>query len=192
MSVGVSFEELLAWSDEAANFWKAHLDANPALLDLPCGIGGAGNVQDFVRHIWGAELRWAQRLASLPETPREQIPAGPLDALFDLHRQAVLIFRDLLSAPEDTWNEPYLLNFSWAPPEMRTVSRRKVAAHALFHSQRHWAQLATLVRNAGFPSNFRGDLLFSPTLRWAPMKAEVLSAASESRSGTAPVCPGLA
>jgi uncharacterized damage-inducible protein DinB len=53
----------------------------------------------------------------------------------------------------------------WVPPEARTVSRRKVAVHALFHSQRHWAQLATLVRNAGFPSGFKGDLLFSPALR---------------------------
>jgi hypothetical protein len=34
-------------------------------------------------------------------------------------------------------------------------------AHMLFHSQRHWAQLATLVRSAGFPSGFKGDILFS-------------------------------
>ncbi|MGO8759642.1 MAG: DinB family protein [Terracidiphilus sp.] len=165
MKVGVSFDELLAWDDEAAGFWKAHLDANPALLELPCGIGGTANVQEFVRHIWGVELRWAQRLAGLPETPKQQIPAGPLGALFETHRQAVAIFRDLLAAPEETWNEPFVLNFDWMPPEMRTVTRRKVAGHALFHSQRHWAQLATLVRNAGFPSNFRGDLLMSPALR---------------------------
>ncbi len=40
----------------------------------------------------------------------------------------------------------YVLEFNWMPPEQRTVSRRKVAAHMLFHSQRHWAQLAALVR----------------------------------------------
>ncbi|MGD1106715.1 MAG: hypothetical protein ABR865_06690 [Terracidiphilus sp.] len=165
MSAGVTLEEMLAWNDQAPEYWKAHFDANPNLLDLPCGIGGAANVQEFVRHIWGAELRWAQRLAAEPETPRERIPAGPLDALFDLHRQAVAIYRRLLAAPELTWGEPYVLNFDWVPQEERTVTRRKIAVHALFHSQRHWAQLATLVRNAGFPSNFRGDLLFSPALR---------------------------
>jgi hypothetical protein len=53
----------------------------------------------------------------------------------------------------------------WVPPAARTFSRRKGSVHALFHSQRHWAQLATLVRNAGFPSGFKGDLLFSPALR---------------------------
>jgi uncharacterized damage-inducible protein DinB len=165
MSTGITLQELLAWNEEASKFWKAHLDSNPHLLDLACGIGGATNVQEFVRHIWGVELRWNQRLASLPVTPREGFPTGPLDALFDLHNQAVQIFTGLLAAPDESWNESYILDMDWVPPEKRTVSRRKVAVHALFHSQRHWAQLATLVRNAGFPSGFQGDLLFSPSLR---------------------------
>jgi uncharacterized damage-inducible protein DinB len=164
MSLGITLEELLAWNEQSADFWKSHLDANPELLKLPCGIGGAATVQELVRHIWGAELRWTERLAGTPETPREKISAGPLDALFDVHRQAVEIFRELLAAPQDTWAQPYILNFEWIPPENRTVSRRKIAAHALFHSQRHWAQLATLVRAAEFPSQFRGDLLFSTAL----------------------------
>lgn len=165
MSAAITLEELLAWSEHSANYWKTHLDAHPSLLELPCGIGAAANVQEFVRHIWGADLRWAQRLAGIPETPRDQLPAGPLDALFELHRQAIDIFRQLLAAPEDTWSDPYELKFDWVPAEQRIVSRKKIAAHALFHSQRHWAQLATLVRSAGFPSTFRGDLLFSPALR---------------------------
>jgi hypothetical protein len=56
------------------------------------------------------------------------LPAGPLDALFDLHRQAVAIFRNLLAAPEQTWSDPFVLDFDWVPPEQRTVSRRKIAA----------------------------------------------------------------
>jgi uncharacterized damage-inducible protein DinB len=164
MSVGITFDEMLAWNDHASAYWKAHFEANPDLLDLPCGIGGAKNVQEFIRHIWGAELRWAERLAGVEETPREKIPAGPLAALFDLHSHAIAIYQQLLAAPEQTWSDRYVLKFDWVPPEQRSVSRRKIAAHALFHSQRHWAQLATLVRNAGFPSDFRGDLLFSPAL----------------------------
>jgi uncharacterized damage-inducible protein DinB len=97
----------------------------------------------------------------LPETAREKVPAGQLEALFDIHCQAVAIFRNLLASPESTWSEPYVLQFDWIPPEKRSVTRRKIAAHAMIHSQRHWAQLTTLVRNAGFPSNFRGDVLFA-------------------------------
>jgi uncharacterized damage-inducible protein DinB len=135
------------------------------LLDLPCGIGGAENVQALVRHIWGAELRWAERLAGKAETAREAVPAGPLDALFNLHLQAAKIFAELLADPAADWEGAYTLEVKWIPPEKRVLSRRKVLGHALFHSERHWAQLATLVRTAGYPSEFRGDLLFSSALK---------------------------
>jgi len=164
MTPAITLDELLAWNDESSVFWNKHLKANPALLELPCGIGGAASVQEFVRHIWGVELRWGQRLAGLPLTAREEMPAGPLDALFDLHLRACEIHRGLLTAPAQSWDETFQLNVDWLPPDARTVSRRKVAAHALFHSQRHWAQLATLVRAAGFPSGFKGDLLASKAL----------------------------
>lgn len=164
MSVGISFDELLAWNDEAANSWYEHLDIDPAQLELSCDIGGATTVQDFVRHIWGAELRWGQRLAALPELSREDTPRGPLDALFNLHRDAMEIFRNLLSAPEPSWNDPYALNVDWMPEHLRTPTRRKVAAHALFHSHRHYAQLATLLRHAGFHTKIRGDQLFNLAL----------------------------
>jgi len=164
MSVAIEMGELLTWSDEASNFWKEHLEKNPALLELPCGIGGAATVQELVRHIWGAELRWAERLGGLPETPREAIPAGPLDALFELHGKAGPIYRGLLADPQQNWEAPYTLDVAWLPADKRTFTRRKILAHALFHARRHWAQLATLVRTAGFPSGFHGDILFSAAL----------------------------
>jgi hypothetical protein len=56
MTAAIALEELLVWNQESSDFWKAHLEANPALLELPCGIGRNADVQAFVRHIWGAEL----------------------------------------------------------------------------------------------------------------------------------------
>ena len=110
MTPAITLEELLAWNDEASNFWKAHLEANPALLELPCGIGGTANVQEFVRHIWGVELRWSQRIAGLPVLAREEVPSGPLDALFDLHTEAVQVFRTLLDDPALNWDEKMTLD----------------------------------------------------------------------------------
>jgi uncharacterized damage-inducible protein DinB len=158
---GISLAELLAWNDEAAHSWKHHLEANPALLEVACDIGNAGNVRGFVRHIWGAELRWANRLAGL-ENP--QLATGPLDALFAMHIQASGVFRSLIDGPEAAWAEPYFLKLDWVPEDKRRMSRRKIALHALFHGHRHYAQLATLARTAGFPAQFGGDLLFSPAL----------------------------
>jgi uncharacterized damage-inducible protein DinB len=161
MSIGITLEELLAWNGETSDWWKAHLDAQPHLLELPCDIGVTRTVQEFVRHIWSAELRWSQRLAGLPVTTREDMPTGPLDALFALHTQAMVTFREVLKADAASWSQPFTLDLANIPPEMRTMSRRKIALHALLHGHRHWAQLATLVRVAGFSSGFGGDLLFS-------------------------------
>jgi uncharacterized damage-inducible protein DinB len=162
MSVGISLAELLSWDEETSAFWYKHFQANPAQLELPCDIGGSKNVRDLVRHNWGVELRWVERLAGLPVTPREALPEGPLDALYDMHLKTAVIFRELLAGPDESWEQPFKID--WIPSFEQTVTRRKVAGHLLFHGQRHWAQLATLLRAAGAPSSFRGDMLLSRAL----------------------------
>ena len=97
-------------------------------------------------------------------TAKEDMPAGPVDALFALHAQAMQIFRELLKGGEASWGESMALDLPFLSPETRTFSRRKIAGHALLHGHRHWAQLATLLRTAGFPSGFGGDLLFSRSI----------------------------
>jgi uncharacterized damage-inducible protein DinB len=164
MTTAISFEELLAWTGESAAFWKAHLEANPALLELPCGIGRAATVNDLIRHIWSGELIWGHRIAGLPELSKAEIPAGPIEALFELHAKAVELFLSTLNNPAWNAEETITLNYDWLPPQARIISRRKALAHTLLHSHRHWAQLATLVRAAGFPSEFQGDLIFSRAL----------------------------
>jgi uncharacterized damage-inducible protein DinB len=164
MAPGISLEELLAWNAESDAFWKSHFDAHPALLELPCGIDGSPNVQELVRHIWMAELRWAQCVAGMAIIPRADLPSGPLDGLSDLHGQARDVFQRLLDDPTWDWERTITLEYEWLPPRLRTASRRKLAAHALLHSQRHWAQLATLIRVAGYPTGFEGDLIFSSAL----------------------------
>jgi len=159
--LGISLAELLAWNDQAAHSWKSHLQANAALLEVACDIGNTGNVLGFARHIWGAEQRWARRLAALEN---KDAVTGPVETLFAMHVEAAELFGGLIDGPDASWAEPYILNFDWVPEDMRRVSRRKIALHSLFHSQRHYAQLATLARVAGFPAQFRGDLLFCAAL----------------------------
>jgi len=161
MGVGISLEELLTWNEEVSAWWKTYLEAHPELLNTPCDIAGTKTVQDLVRHVWGAELRWSQRLAGLPVIPKEDMPEGPVDALFALHSQAMAILRNLLKSDDAAWSEPYALELPHVFSGKLTMSRRKVVLHELLHGHRHWAQLTTLVRAAGFSSGFRGDLLFS-------------------------------
>lgn len=165
MTPTVTLDEMLAWSNEAAEGWRTHFTANPSQLELPCDIGGAATVQAFLRHIWSAELRWAQRIAGLPVTDRAVMPTGPLDALYTLHTESVAILRSSLDNTSFDWNSIVSVELPSLGHGVQSFTRRKLAAHAFFHSQRHYAQLATLLRQAGHPAAVRGDLLFSAALR---------------------------
>src|SRR5271169_4808173 len=44
------------------------------------------------------------------------------------------------------------------------ASKRKIVVHALLHSVRHWAQLATALREAGYPTNWGKDFLYSEVM----------------------------
>ncbi|HUB53009.1 MAG TPA: hypothetical protein VL986_12715 [Terracidiphilus sp.] len=163
MTPAITLEELVAWNEEISTLWRGHLEANPALLELPCGIGGNATVQAFVRHIWGAELVWSQIIRGVPLTDYDVWPQGPLQALFELHHSAVTNFKVLLADPNTVWDERSV-HYPWRRPEQPKPTPRKAMAHVLLHSQRHWAQLSTLIRAAGFPSGIPGDLLLSSAL----------------------------
>ena len=44
------------------------------------------------------------------------------------------------------------------------ASRRKLLTHILLHSMRHWAQLTSLLREAGYKTDWPKDFLFSEAI----------------------------
>jgi uncharacterized damage-inducible protein DinB len=112
--------ELLQWSDETAQHWKALLAAHPEALDFPCDIYRTENVRGLLRHIIAVERRYAQRLSGEPVTPYEEIPSGSLNELFSVHDQAMERYRKLLASSEN-WDEKL---------EFQTLSAGTLAARA--------------------------------------------------------------
>ncbi len=162
MTPALTLDELLAWSDESTRKWLQFLAANPELQQLPCGIYGAASVLGLVRHLVFVELRYSQRLTGLPVTSYEEIPEHSLETLAALHAETVERLRTLLADPAQDWAAE--LEFTTLSAGKIRATRRKTLAHALLHSIRHWAQVATLARAAGFPPKFAGDLLASSAL----------------------------
>lgn len=159
----LTLDELLAWSDDTTRSWLDFLAANPALQQLPCGIYGTETILGLVRHIVAVELRYSQRFLNLPVTTYEEIPQDSLAPLDALHAETMERFRALLSDPAQNWAEE--MQFNTRTAGSISATRRKVLAHALLHSIRHWAQVGTLARAAGCPAKFAGDLLASSALR---------------------------
>ncbi|HET7103382.1 MAG TPA: DinB family protein [Terracidiphilus sp.] len=162
MSAALTLDEILCWSDETTHHWLDFLAAHPEVQQLPCGIYATANVLGLVRHIVVVEMRYGQRLAGLPVTAYEDVPENSLEALTALHAGTMDRLRAVLADPEQDWTRQ--LEFKTLGAGTLSASQRKIVAHALLHGIRHWAQIATLARSAGYPPPFAGDLLISAAL----------------------------
>ncbi len=61
-------QEVLKWNEATSNYWRKFLGENPAILAIPCDIAGTKSVAELLQHIVAVELRYAERIAHLPET----------------------------------------------------------------------------------------------------------------------------
>jgi uncharacterized damage-inducible protein DinB len=125
-------------------------------------VYGVTDVRGLLRHIVGVEIRYAQRLCGEPVTPYEEIPDRPAELLFSLHDASMAKYRQLIADASVNWAEK--LEFTTISAGKRTASRRKILFHGLLHSIRHYAQLATLVRQHGIKPDWPMDLLLLETM----------------------------
>ncbi|HEX4651125.1 MAG TPA: DinB family protein [Granulicella sp.] len=157
----LSAEELIAWNDTTARRWHAFFSANPAALALPCDIHATPTdphtVAHFLQHIVAAQLRHAQRLAGQLIDDYDAIPGLTPDDFLISHDRTLTLLRSLLADPTIDWAGP--MEFQTLTAGRRRSSRRTLLFHSMLHGIRHYAQLATLIRQAGYTPNIPGDYL---------------------------------
>ncbi len=153
----LSAEDVLAWNDRSAQSWRTVIEQHPEILAIPCDIYGVPNVALLLRHIVSAEVRYAQRLVGLPGSPLEAFLHSSAADLFDAHDRAIRSLRAELGRPLN-WDEPFA--FQTISHGGARSTRKTIFFHALLHSIRHYAQLATLVRQHGFQPPDALDYLF--------------------------------
>ena len=149
-------EEMIAWIDTTSMRWRDLIVAHPELLSLPCDVMGVSSVAELLQHIVAVELRYAEQLAGLPATDYTAIPFDSVDAIYATHLHAIALIRRQLASNID-WDERIdFVTRSMGP--MRS-SRKTLLFHALLHAVRHYAQLATLVRQYGVKPGWQMDYL---------------------------------
>jgi len=163
MPLSIPAENLLTWNDDTTRRWRDFIRHNPTILALPCDIRNGKTVADTLQHIVAVELRYAQRLNGLPESPYEEIPKGSIDSLLSAHELAFGLVRNLLANPSYDWTTEIL--FDTISLGRIRASRETVLLHLTLHSIRHYAQLATLVRQQGFRPTWPMDYLFTAAQR---------------------------
>ena len=152
----LSANEMLAWLEHSSNRWKLLLETHPEILDLPCSVAGVITAGGLLQHIVAVELRYAERLADLPATDYEAIPFDSVDAIYATHERAANLLREQIER-KVTWSER--IEFPTRSVGNVRASRRAVLFHSMLHSIRHYAQLATLVRENGIKPDWPMDYL---------------------------------
>ena len=163
MPCTISADKLVAWNDVTAQHWRKFIAAKPIVLSLLCDIRNGKTVADTLQHIVAVELRYAQRLAGLPESPYEEIPKSSIESLMAAHDLAFFLVRNLLANSDYDWSAE--LTFDTISAGRLSASRETILVHLTLHSIRHYAQLATLVRQQGYKTNWPMDYLLAETLR---------------------------
>jgi uncharacterized damage-inducible protein DinB len=149
--------ELIDWLEKTSSGWRQLLTSHPELLATPCDIMGVQTVAQLLQHIVAVELRYAERLSDLPATDYANIPCGSVESLYATHERAIALFKKLLVSDID-WNAPIEYTTRALGPT-RSI-RKTILFHALLHGIRHYAQLATLVRQQGIKPGWPMDYLF--------------------------------
>ena len=157
---GLSFGELLDYANEETNHWRDWFSKNTPALDVPCDIAGAKSVREVVLHIVAVQTRYAERLLNKPVTEYGDLDSKSVAELFSLAEKSAEDMRSFaVSANDADWDGT--LTFPTRTAGTLTASRRKIFVHALLHSVRHWAQLATFLRHQGYQQEWPHDFIFS-------------------------------
>jgi uncharacterized damage-inducible protein DinB len=154
----VKFQELLAYTDWERNQWRDWFSSmGRAVLDVSTGGERHKSVAELIKHIFAVEMRYIQRLKGEPLTPYNAIPIDSAESLFDFGYESRAAFKEFLSRTPDL-NLNY--EFSVLDVQIRAPIR-KFVIHVLIHEIRHWAQVALLLRQAGYEELGEHDFINS-------------------------------
>ena len=152
MPFPISLDDFLTYSDRDRQAWHAWFRQHgPATLAVDLGAHNSGRILDvgqLVRHIFSAEKRYVQRSLQVPLMDTSVIPADDIEALFAFGRESRRDLRELVASfPATEWDAPRQFSFE---NQTRTVTSRTMILQAITHELRHWAQIATYLRQAGY------------------------------------------
>jgi len=151
---GLTFSELLQYVNGETSHWQDFFLSNPKALDVPVSIAGTTSVREMLLHIFAVEFRYAERLNDVAEvSPYESHPRETVEELFAIGDRARQMLADYLTRANDL---DRVLTFPTLTAGTLSASKRKIVAHMLLHGIRHWAQLATALREAGFSHGRHG------------------------------------
>ena len=154
------YDTLLELTSTEHHRWHDWFIERPQAWAVPFATGRMATIGGVVMHIFGVELRYAQRLLDEEVTQWEDFRQTSIEDVFelgDLARGQLVHF--LTTAPEAELDR--VLNFQTLTAGLVSASKYKIASNVFLHGIRHWGQVATVLRQNGFGNQWNHDMLLS-------------------------------
>ena len=161
MSGGLTFRNLLDYTSAENGLWHRWFAARSLdVLDLPFAEPPIDSVRRLIQHVAFVEHRYAAMLAGRAAPTATGSDADLVDTIFAYLADGRLKLEETISEAIDAGLER-TIEIRTLSAGLQHVSARKAIGHALMHGIRHWAQLATVLREHGQRTNWGHDLLFT-------------------------------
>jgi uncharacterized damage-inducible protein DinB len=156
----LSYNVLLELTSTEHHRWRDWFVEHPKAWALPFATGRMATIGGLVLHIFGVELRYAQRLRDEEVTAWEEFRQTSIEEVFELgdHARGQLV-HFLTTAPEKELDK--VLTFQTLTAGPVTATKHKIASNIFLHDIRHWGQIATVLRQSGFTDQWAHDMLLT-------------------------------
>lgn len=160
----LGFGELLRYTQEERDKWRAWFAAHPDAVEIEVQPGGRyPTVGSLIDHIFLVERRHLQRLTGATLDAKTGLSGRHAPPLFDYGASVRRELEQFTSTLEDeAAHEPRRITVQSGGEY--SLTPRKLLFHILLHETRHWAQIALAVRRAGLEPPGNHDLFYSRAL----------------------------
>jgi len=156
----LTYKVLLEVTSTEHHRWRDWFVEHPKAWVVPFATGRMATIGGLVLHIFGVELRYAQRLLDQEVTAWEEFRQTSVDEVFELGDNARgQLVHFLTTAPEKELDR--ILTFQTLTAGTISASKYKIASNIFLHDIRHWGQIATVLRQNGFVDQWPHDMLLS-------------------------------
>lgn len=161
----LALEELVRYTNEERDKWRAWFLANPDAMEIEVQPGGRyPTVGSLIDHIFLVERRHLQRLRESRLDEKTGLSGRHAPPLFDYGASVRREFEQFAAdLDEDVADQ--VRTFTVQSGGDFSLTPRKLLFHCLLHETRHWAQIALAVRRAGLEPPGRHDLFYSKAMK---------------------------
>ncbi len=155
----LSYGFLLEYTSMEQHRWHDWFESNQDAWTVPFATPPMSTVGGLVNHIFGVELRYTQRLRDEPVSEWEGLLVHTsLEDVFAMGDNARALLVDFLTNAPDAQLDR-VLTFRTLTAGTVTASKHKIASNIFLHGIRHWGQVATVLRQNGFATQWPHDML---------------------------------